>query len=180
MDPKQIVRDLLYELPDDVSLHDIARKVAYVAAVREVLPTKPLPASNARFASYLDSQYWRRLSGFVAVLSALVSGLGFLTTPPPSNAWTELALAILFGDQALFGQIGPRLRRVASKRRIRIAVAISLVMGMTTFITVFLAYRKLPWAGPVSALALLFACFGPILLVRLPPRSNFGQRPSGA
>jgi hypothetical protein len=35
MDNKQIVHDLLGRLPQDVSLHDIAREIDFVAAVRE-------------------------------------------------------------------------------------------------------------------------------------------------
>ena len=35
MSTKQIVQDLLQKLPDDVSLHDIAREIEFVAAVRQ-------------------------------------------------------------------------------------------------------------------------------------------------
>jgi predicted transcriptional regulator len=35
VDSKQIVRDLLQRLPENVSLRDIAREIDFVAAVRE-------------------------------------------------------------------------------------------------------------------------------------------------
>lgn len=38
MSTKEIVQDLLQELPEDVSLHDVAREIEFVAAVRHVLP----------------------------------------------------------------------------------------------------------------------------------------------
>lgn len=34
---KQIVQDLLQKLPEDVSLHDVAQEIEFVAAVREGL-----------------------------------------------------------------------------------------------------------------------------------------------
>lgn len=34
---KEIVQDLLQKLPEDVSLHDVARKIEFVAAVRQGL-----------------------------------------------------------------------------------------------------------------------------------------------
>jgi predicted transcriptional regulator len=37
MSSKQIVEDLLQRIPDDASLHDIAREIEFVAAVREGL-----------------------------------------------------------------------------------------------------------------------------------------------
>jgi predicted transcriptional regulator len=37
MSTKQIVQDLLEKLPDDLSLRDVARKIEFVAAVREGL-----------------------------------------------------------------------------------------------------------------------------------------------
>ena len=37
MSPKQIVQDLLQKLPDDVSLHDVAQEIEFVAAVRQGL-----------------------------------------------------------------------------------------------------------------------------------------------
>jgi predicted transcriptional regulator len=37
MSTKQIVQDLLQKLPDDVSLHDVAREIEFVAAVRQGL-----------------------------------------------------------------------------------------------------------------------------------------------
>ena len=37
MSPKQIVQDLLDKLPEDVSLHDLAREIEFVAAVRQGL-----------------------------------------------------------------------------------------------------------------------------------------------
>ena len=37
MSNKQIVADLLQKLPDDASLHDIAREIDFVAAVRQGL-----------------------------------------------------------------------------------------------------------------------------------------------
>jgi len=37
MSTKQIVQDLLQKLPEDVSLHDVAREIEFVAAVREGL-----------------------------------------------------------------------------------------------------------------------------------------------
>ena len=35
MSTKQIVQDLLEKLPEDVSLHDVAREIEFIAAVRE-------------------------------------------------------------------------------------------------------------------------------------------------
>jgi predicted transcriptional regulator len=35
MSTKEIVRELLQKLPEDVSLHDVARKIDFVAAVRQ-------------------------------------------------------------------------------------------------------------------------------------------------
>src|SRR5580704_4055668 len=35
MSTKQIVQDLLERLPEDVSLHDVAREIEFVAAVRQ-------------------------------------------------------------------------------------------------------------------------------------------------
>jgi len=35
--PKQIVQDLLERLPEDVTLHDIARQIDFIAAVRQGL-----------------------------------------------------------------------------------------------------------------------------------------------
>jgi predicted transcriptional regulator len=35
MSTKQIVHDLLQKLPEDVSLHEVAREIEFVAAVRE-------------------------------------------------------------------------------------------------------------------------------------------------
>jgi predicted transcriptional regulator len=37
MNTKQIVQDLLEKLPDDVSLHDVAQEIEFVAAVRQGL-----------------------------------------------------------------------------------------------------------------------------------------------
>jgi predicted transcriptional regulator len=37
MSTKQIVRDLLEHLPENASLHDVAREIEFVAAVREGL-----------------------------------------------------------------------------------------------------------------------------------------------
>lgn len=37
MTTKDIVRDLLEKLPEDVSLHEVARKIEFVAAVRQGL-----------------------------------------------------------------------------------------------------------------------------------------------
>jgi len=37
MSTKEIVQDLLQRLPEDVSLHDVAREIEFVAAVREGL-----------------------------------------------------------------------------------------------------------------------------------------------
>jgi len=37
MSTKQIVRDLLERLPENASLHDVAREIEFVAAVREGL-----------------------------------------------------------------------------------------------------------------------------------------------
>lgn len=37
MGTKQIVEDLLQKLPEDVSLHDVAQEIAFVAAVRQGL-----------------------------------------------------------------------------------------------------------------------------------------------
>jgi len=37
MSTKQIVRDLLDKLPDDISLHAVAREIEFVAAVRQGL-----------------------------------------------------------------------------------------------------------------------------------------------
>lgn len=37
MSTKQIVQDLLQKLPDDVSLHDVAQEIEFVAAVRQGL-----------------------------------------------------------------------------------------------------------------------------------------------
>ena len=37
MSTKQIVEDLLQKLPADVSLHDVAREIEFVAAVRQGL-----------------------------------------------------------------------------------------------------------------------------------------------
>lgn len=37
MSAKEIVQDLLQRLPDDTSLHDIAREIEFVAGVREGL-----------------------------------------------------------------------------------------------------------------------------------------------
>lgn len=37
MSTKEIVQDLMRKLPDDVSLHDLAREIEFVAAVREGL-----------------------------------------------------------------------------------------------------------------------------------------------
>lgn len=37
MSTKQIVHDLLQRLPDEVSLHDIAREIEFVAGVRQGL-----------------------------------------------------------------------------------------------------------------------------------------------
>lgn len=37
MSTKQIVQDLLQKLPEDVSLHDVAREIEFVAAVRQGL-----------------------------------------------------------------------------------------------------------------------------------------------
>lgn len=37
MDSKQIVQDLLQRLPADASLHEIAREIEFIAAVREGL-----------------------------------------------------------------------------------------------------------------------------------------------
>jgi len=37
MSTKEIVRDLLQKLPEEVSLHDVAREIEFVAAVREGL-----------------------------------------------------------------------------------------------------------------------------------------------
>jgi hypothetical protein len=37
LDTKQIVRDLLSRLPDEVSLRDIAKEIEFVAAVRQGL-----------------------------------------------------------------------------------------------------------------------------------------------
>jgi predicted transcriptional regulator len=34
MSSKEIVQDLLHKLPEDVSLHDIAQEIEFVAAVR--------------------------------------------------------------------------------------------------------------------------------------------------
>jgi hypothetical protein len=42
MSTKQIIQDLLEKLPQDVSLHGVARGIEFVAAVR-----KDLPRSNA-------------------------------------------------------------------------------------------------------------------------------------
>ena len=38
MSTKEIVQDLLQKLPDDVSLHDVAREIEFVAAVRQGFP----------------------------------------------------------------------------------------------------------------------------------------------
>ena len=35
MSTKEIVHDLLQKLPEDVSLHEVAREIEFVAAVRE-------------------------------------------------------------------------------------------------------------------------------------------------
>jgi hypothetical protein len=37
MSTKEIVHDLLQKLPEDISLHDIAREIEFVAAVRQGL-----------------------------------------------------------------------------------------------------------------------------------------------
>ncbi len=37
MSTKEIVRDLLQKLPEDVSLHDVAQEIEFVAAVRQGL-----------------------------------------------------------------------------------------------------------------------------------------------
>lgn len=37
MSTKQIVQDLLQRLPENVSLHDVAKEIEFVAAVREGL-----------------------------------------------------------------------------------------------------------------------------------------------
>ena len=37
MSTKQIVQDLLQKLPEDVSLHDIAQEIEFVAGVRQRL-----------------------------------------------------------------------------------------------------------------------------------------------
>ena len=37
MSTKQIVQDLLEKLPENVSLHDVAREIEFVAAVRQGL-----------------------------------------------------------------------------------------------------------------------------------------------
>lgn len=37
MSTKQIVQDLLGKLPEDATLHDVAREIEFVAAVREGL-----------------------------------------------------------------------------------------------------------------------------------------------
>ncbi len=37
MGTKQIVQDLLQKLPEDVSLHDVAQEIEFVAAVRQGL-----------------------------------------------------------------------------------------------------------------------------------------------
>jgi len=37
MSTKQIVQDLLQKLPEDVSLHDIAREIEFIAGVRQGL-----------------------------------------------------------------------------------------------------------------------------------------------
>lgn len=37
MSTKEIVQDLLQKLPDDVSLHDIAKEIEFVAAIRQGL-----------------------------------------------------------------------------------------------------------------------------------------------
>ena len=37
MSTKQIVQDLLEKLPEDVSLHDVAQEIEFVAAVRQGL-----------------------------------------------------------------------------------------------------------------------------------------------
>jgi predicted transcriptional regulator len=37
MSTKEIVQDLLQKLPEDVSLHQVAREIEFVAAVREGL-----------------------------------------------------------------------------------------------------------------------------------------------
>ena len=37
MSTKQIVQDLLQKLPEDVSLHDVAQKIEFVAGVRQGL-----------------------------------------------------------------------------------------------------------------------------------------------
>jgi predicted transcriptional regulator len=37
MSTKEIVQDLLQKLPDDVSLHEVAREIEFVAAVRQGL-----------------------------------------------------------------------------------------------------------------------------------------------
>jgi predicted transcriptional regulator len=37
MSTKQIVQDLLQKLPDDVSLHQVAQEIEFVAAVRQGL-----------------------------------------------------------------------------------------------------------------------------------------------
>ena len=180
MDPKQIVRDLLEDLPDDVSLHDIARKVAYVAAVREESPTEASQQPVEKGAMYWGHWYSQKLNRLAAVVFALGSGLGFLSTPTPIGAWIMLASALIFGHPAWAGPLRPRLRRVASERQILIAVAICFVLGTTTFVTLFLAYRRLPWAGPASAFAILFTGFGPLLVVRLLPRRNVDQQSLGA
>ena len=35
MNTKQIVQDLLQRLPEDVSLHDVAQEIEFIAAVRQ-------------------------------------------------------------------------------------------------------------------------------------------------
>lgn len=37
MSTKQIVQDLLQRLPEEVSLHDVAREIEFIAAVRQGL-----------------------------------------------------------------------------------------------------------------------------------------------
>ena len=37
MSAKEIVQDLLQKLPEDVSLHEVAREIEFVAAVRQSL-----------------------------------------------------------------------------------------------------------------------------------------------
>ena len=58
MSTKQIVQDLLQKLPENVSLHDVAQEIEFVAGVRQGLAEiergvilRPLPLSSLHHAA---------------------------------------------------------------------------------------------------------------------------------